>query len=105
MPPSVRIWSAGSEPTLQVNPLAVKVMAEVGIDIAMHRPKRISDVPLGDVDRAITLCAEEECAVLPPELERTSWALTDPARADDEGAFRRVRDELKRRVEELIASW
>jgi phosphate transport system protein len=107
LPTGIRIWSAGSEPAAAVHPLAIRAMQEVGIDISARKPKAISDVPLGDVDTAITLC-EEECAIPPGrDLRRESWALPDPAAAtgtDAEklAAFRSVRDELRRRIEALI---
>jgi phosphate transport system protein len=105
-PPKVRVWSAGSEPAATVHPVAVEVMREVGIDISGQKPKRISDVPLGDVDTVITLCAEEVCVALPGEQRREAWVFADPAAAtggDDavREAFRRVRDALRARIEAL----
>jgi protein-tyrosine-phosphatase len=107
LPPSVRIWSAGSKPAYAVSPYAVKVMREVGIDISGQRPKGFSDVPLGDVDTVVTLCAEETCVLVPGRAPRTaSWPLADPAAvsgSEEErlGAFRKVRDELRSRIETL----
>lgn len=106
-PPGVRIWSAGSEPAAAVNPYAVRAMQEVGIDIAGQRPKRVDDVAWGDVDTAITLCAEEACVLPPGGLNQHSWALPDPAAvsgSEDEiqAAFRRARDDIRRRLEELL---
>ena len=100
----VRVWSAGSKPAAEIHPLAVRVMQEVGIDIARQRPKSIADVPLGDIDTVITLCAQE-CPVLPAPLRQERWELPDPAEASGEeemaAAFRRVRDELRGRIERL----
>jgi phosphate transport system protein len=101
----IRVWSAGSEPAAEVHPRAVQVMQEVGIDISRQRPKRIGDVPLGDVDTVITLCAEE-CPPLPAPLGLERWELPDPAAAagaEQLAAFRRVRDELRRRIEALAS--
>ena len=105
-PPGVRVWSAGSQPAHTVNPYAVRVMREVGIDISAQRPKRISEVPLGDVDTVITLCAEEICVLPPGGLLQESWSLPDPAAAQGseseiEAAFRRGRDELQERIARL----
>jgi phosphate transport system protein len=106
LPGAVRIWSAGSEPANEVNPIAVRVMREVGIDISGQRPKALSDVPLGDVDTVITLCAEQ-CNVLPgTELRREAWSMPDPAAdAGDEAAvllaFRQARDALRQKIEQL----
>jgi arsenate reductase len=101
-PAAVTISSAGSRPST-LNPLAVKALAEVGIDISGHRSKSVDDVPPGDVDAVITLCAEEVCPVFLGRARRLHWALPDPARAPgDESArldaFREVRDELRRRL-------
>jgi arsenate reductase len=101
--PGVRVWSAGSRPANAVNPWAVRVMQEVGIDISHQRPKHLSQVPLGEVDTVITLCAEEACVLSPAGAIRLNWALPDPAatpgdEAQVEAAFRRVRDELRARI-------
>jgi phosphate transport system protein len=107
LPSGVRIWSAGSQPTASVHPLAVRAMQEVGVDISAQRPKLVSDVPLGDVDTVITLCAEE--CVIPPgrDLRREVWAMADPTLVDGSDleklmAFRAVRDELRVRIEGLL---
>jgi len=108
VPPGVRIWSAGSQPASEVNPYAVRVMREAGIDISTQRPKQVSEVPLGDVDTVITLCAEEVCVLPPQGLARLDWALPDPAAVrgserEIEAAFRKVRDELRDRIQALVA--
>jgi arsenate reductase len=108
LPVGVRIWSAGSDPAPVVNPNAVHAMREVGIDISRQYPKRISDVALGDVDTVITLCSEEICVTLPTGIRSTTWDYPDPtkARGSEEeilDAFRRIRDDLKLRVEGLAA--
>jgi arsenate reductase len=101
-PATVEISSGGSEPT-QLNPLAVKALAELGIDISGHRSKSVNDVPPDDVDAVITLCAEEVCPVFLGRARRVHWALADPAQAGANEverlqAFRDVRDELRRRL-------
>lgn len=100
--PQLGVWSAGSQPA-GLNPLAVRVLAEVGIDIAHHRSKALRDVPLEHVRRVITLCAEEVCPVLPPEVDIVHAPLPDPAAVEgslDErlAAFRSVRDQLRDRL-------
>ena len=100
-PPSVKISSAGSQPS-RLNPMAVKALAEIGIDISGHRSKSVNDIPPDDVDAVITLCAEEVCPVFLGKL-RVHWGLRDPAGAGkDEAeqlqAFREVRYELRRRL-------
>ena len=108
LPPGVRVLSGGSEPAAQVNPYAVRVMEEIGIDISKHRPRAVSDVPWGDIDTVITLCEEEACVVPAPGVTREGWNLPDPAAAegsDEEilAAFRRTREELKTRIEQFGA--
>lgn len=100
-PPDVRISSAGSAPAV-LNPLAVRALAEVGIDISAHRSKGVEEIP-ADVDVVVTLCAEEVCPAWLGKALRVHWGLPDPAAAggDDEArleTFRRVRDELGKRL-------
>lgn len=107
LPPTVKAYSAGSAPT-SLNPYAVRVMQEAGIDLNAKRAKGLSEIPMSEVDLVITLCAEQECPVLPGNVRRESWALPDPAATggtedEVEAAFRRARDELKRRIESLLA--
>jgi arsenate reductase len=105
-PASVKVSSAGSQPS-KLNPLAVRVLAEMGIDISGHASKGVGDIPTDDVDAVITLCAEEVCPVWLGKATRLHWGLPDPAHAgttDAESlvAFRDVRDELKRRLSVLF---
>ncbi len=102
VPAEVRVSSAGSRPS-HVNPLAIRALDEIGIDIRGHRSKSVDGVPAEDVDVVITLCAEEECPVFLGRARRVHWGLPDPAvgsGTDEEQlqAFRDVRDELRRRL-------
>lgn len=106
--PGVTVSSAGSAPSV-VNPLAIRALAEIGIDISAHRSKSVDEIGSGGIDAVITLCAEEVCPVFLGRAHRVHWGLPDPAHAgtDEEerlAAFRRVRDELRRRLEVLFAS-
>ncbi len=100
-PPGYQFFSAGSQPRT-LNPLAVRVLAEQGIDIAHHRSKGLEDVPLGDVDVIVTLCAEEVCPYVPGEraVQRLHWPLPDPTALAD---FRSVRDALRQLLPTLWA--
>ncbi|MGH7589459.1 MAG: arsenate reductase ArsC [Gemmatimonadota bacterium] len=105
-PSGTRIYSAGSEPA-SVNPLAVRAMAEIGIDISHHRSKPVDEIPVDRVDVVVTLCAEEVCPVFPGSVRRLHWPIDDPARsggseAERLEAFRRARDEIGRRLEEWL---
>jgi arsenate reductase len=106
VPPETRVYSAGSEPS-SVNPLAVRAMAEIGVDISGHRSKSVDEIPVDRVDAIVTLCAEEVCPVFPGPVRRLHWPVDDPARvggseAERLGAFRRARDEIGRRLEEWL---
>jgi arsenate reductase len=101
-PPGVTVWSAGSQPT-RVRPEAIAALAEIGIDISAHRSKSVSEIPAAEVDTVITLCGEEECPVFLGRARRVHWGLPDPAgaggsEADRADAFRRTRNELRRRL-------
>ena len=109
LPSGIGVCSAGSEPAAAVHPSAVRVMQEIGIDISEQRPKSVSSIAWGDIDTAITLCAEEVCVMPPGGLTRYAWALPDPAAVggpEEEvlTAFRGVRDDIRRRIEALIAA-
>lgn len=101
-PSSVKVSSAGSQPS-RLHPLAIQVLAEIGLDISGHSSKGVGDIPPDEVDTVITLCAEEVCPAWLGKARRLHWGLPDPAHAgatDAERlqAFRGVRDELKRRL-------
>jgi arsenate reductase len=107
-PAGVRISSAGSQPS-RVNPLAIRALAEIGVDIRTHRSKSVEDVSPAGVDAVVTLCAEEGCPVFLGKAHRVHWALPDPAGAggtEEERlqAFRDVRDELRRRLAVVFRS-
>jgi len=106
-PAGVTVWSAGSQPT-RVRPEATAALAEIGIDISHHRSKSVSEIPAAQVDTVITLCGEEECPVFLGKARRLHWGLPDPAgvggsEAERADAFRRTRDELRRRLEVVFA--
>ena len=108
-PGELTLSSAGSEPS-RVNPFAIRALEEVGIDASAQSSKRVDDVRQADgpaVDAVITLCAEEVCPVWLDEAHRIHWPLPDPAAAtgseqDVLQSFRRVRDELSRRLAALF---
>jgi arsenate reductase len=106
----VEVASAGTEAT-RVHPLAIRAMQEIGIDISAHRSKTF-DALLGDRwDYVITVCdaANERCPLFPGDTTRLHWSFQDPSRAtgtEDErvGAFRRVRDQIRTRVTDWLAT-
>jgi protein-tyrosine-phosphatase len=94
-------WSGGSEPAELVNPSAVAAMAEVGIDISRARPQRWTDDLLDRTDVVVTMGCGDACPVV-PGVRYEDWPLDDPAGRDVE-AVRPIRDEIERRVRDLLA--
>ena len=91
--------SAGSRPSGRVNPKAIAAMRERGYDLESHRSKGLDEV--GEpFDYVITMGCGEECPYVAAE-RRADWALPDPKELPAD-AFNRVRDEIERRVKELI---
>ena len=99
---AVEVRSAGSTPADQVNPAAVEAMAEVGIDIAAEKPKVLTTEAVKESDVVITMGCGDACPIFPGKRYE-DWELEDPAGKSVDGV-RPVRDEIKGRVEELIAS-
>lgn len=97
----IEIRSAGTEPKEQINPVAIAVMAELGIDIADNQPKVLTDQAVIDSDYVITMGCGDKCPFFPGKIYR-DWVLEDPA-GKDLATVRRIRDEIKSRVEDLIA--
>ena len=102
--PGFRIQSAGSRPS-RVNPYAIEVLAEVGIDAGTHTSKSVQDIDPASVDLVITLCAEEVCPVFLGMAKRLHWPIPDPASDDPSltpeqmrARFRAGRDEIRRRL-------
>ena len=103
------VESAGVEPS-HVRPQAIEAMREIGIDISGHRSKSVDEFAGQEFDYVITVCdnANERCPVFPGKTRRIHWSFEDPAAATgDEAArlavFRRVRDEIRERLRELIS--
>jgi arsenate reductase len=100
------VFSAGVKPT-QVNPLAIKVMAEAGVDISKHRSKSAMEFIGQQFDYIITVCdnAKQTCPVFPGKHEKIHWDLEDPAEAQGSEeerivVFRKIRDEIRKKIEE-----
>ncbi|GAB2623184.1 arsenate reductase ArsC [Nocardioides ginkgobilobae] len=98
----IEVLSAGSQPADQVNPAAVAAMAEEGIDIAAAQPKILTTEAVQESDVVITMGCGDECPFFPGKRYE-DWVLEDPAGQGLE-AVRPIRDEIRGRVEELIAS-
>lgn len=105
----VSVMSAGSEPSV-VNPYAIEVMRELGVDLTTHRSKSVQTIDPGTVDTVITLCAEEVCPVFLGKARRLHWPIPDPASKDQRlqreellTRFRAARDTLRARIEDFAA--
>jgi arsenate reductase (thioredoxin) len=97
----IEVRSAGSEPANQINPVAVEAMREVGIDITAERPKILTVEAVRESDVVITMGCGDTCPIFPGKRYE-DWDLTDPA-GQGIDVVRRVRDEIKSRVDALIA--
>ena len=95
-------YSGGSEPGERVNPAAVEAMAEVGIDIASAQPKRWTDEGVRAADVVVSMGCGDACPVYPGKRYE-DWVLADPFGKGVE-EVRPTRDEIGRRVRELLAS-
>ncbi len=95
------VYSAGSKPAGYVHPLAIEVMAEIGVDISAHQSKHLDQYLQVGIDTVITVCgnADQACPTFPGKVNRYHWGFEDPPKAVREGeqevdAFRRIRDEV-----------
>jgi protein-tyrosine-phosphatase len=97
----VEVLSAGSAPKDSINPIAVEAMAEVGIDIANNTPKVLTTEAVEESDAVITMGCGDVCPFYPGKRYE-DWVLDDPAGQGIE-SVRVIRDEIKGRVEALLA--
>jgi protein-tyrosine-phosphatase len=97
----IAVRSAGSEPAEEVNPAAVAVLAEWGLDITAEIPTKLSTDAVQAADVVITMGCGDACPVFPGK-QYLDWALDDPA-GKDVAAVRPIRDEIDRRVRRLVA--
>lgn len=98
-----RIESAGSKPAGYVHPLAIRALAEIGIDISGNRSKHLDEFLQDDIETVITVCgnADQACPMFPGQVHRHHFPFDDPAHAtgteeEQLEVFRRVRDEIRR---------
>jgi arsenate reductase (thioredoxin) len=105
----IRVESAGSEPAT-VNPYAIEIMREVGVDLTAHHSKSVETIDPATVSTVITLCAEEVCPVFLGKAHRLHWPIPDPAvkgtplpAKEMLTRFRTARDQIQGRLEVLDA--
>jgi arsenate reductase (thioredoxin) len=104
----VQAWSAGVRPS-RVNPRAIQVMTELGIDISRHRSKSVNELAGQQFDLVITVCdqAQQECPIFTGDTEVIHVGFPDPAKATGTeaeimAAFRQVRDALRKELVPLL---
>lgn len=107
---SFEVASAGVAPS-HVRPEAIAVMKELGIDISTHRSKSVDEFTGNEFDFVITVCdnANEQCPIFPGKTKRIHWSFEDPAAAQGDepqrlSVFRKVRDQIRERLREFVAS-
>jgi arsenate reductase len=98
----VHVRSAGSDPVDRLNPNAVTAMEEIGVDISKEFPKPLTDEVVRAADAVITMGCGDACPIFPGKRYE-DWDLEDPA-GKDLDTVRRIRDDIRGRVEDLIAS-
>src|SRR5258708_2345602 len=106
----VEVHSAGSNPSGRVNPVAIAVMREIGIDLSAHTSKHMNTFLGEKITTVITVCgnADQACPLFPGQVNRHHWPFDDPARAKGTEAeqfevFRRVRNEIRQSLEAYVA--
>ena len=92
--------SAGTQPGTRVHPEVVEVMREVGVDLSTRRPQKLTEQLARDASLLVTMGCGDECPYV-PGLRRDDWPLEDPKR-DPPHQVRRIRDEIRERVSELL---
>ncbi len=102
--------SAGSRPAGYVHPLAIAVMQELGEDLSEAESKHVDRFAGQDIDLVVTVCdsAKESCPALPGAKQVLHWPFFDPAEAEGSEeeklvVFRKVRDEIKAKIEDFLA--
>ena len=96
----VEVYSAGSRPSFQVDPLAIEVMKEKGIDLSARRPKGLNDLPPIQMDYLITMGCEETCPAIPAK-KVIGWEIPDP-KGKSLDTFRNIRDMIEEKVRTLL---
>lgn len=101
---TTRAISAGTEPAARIHPEVLEVMREVGIDLSAEKPTLITSAMLEGASHLITMGCGESCPAAPPHVKRLDWPLRDP-----KGLLisdvRAIRDEIRSRIVELLATF
>jgi protein-tyrosine-phosphatase len=96
----IEVYSAGSRPSKEIDPLVIEVMKEKGIDLGTKRPKNLDELPRVEMDYLVTMGCEEACpAVLAKKI--IEWEIPDP-KGKSIQVFRKVRDLIEDKVKNLL---
>jgi protein-tyrosine-phosphatase len=96
----VKVYSAGSSPSSQIDPLVIEVMKEKGIDLAGKRPKGLNDLPPVEMDYLVTMGCEETCPAIPTK-KIIEWEIPDPKGKPIE-LYREIRDTIEHKVKTFL---
>jgi protein-tyrosine-phosphatase len=96
----VEVYSAGSKPSSQIDPLVIEVMKEKGVDLSAKRPKGLNELPPIEMDYLVTMGCEETCPAIPAK-NVIEWEIPDP-KGESIEFFRKVRDMIEEKVKDLL---
>jgi arsenate reductase len=96
----VEVYSAGSRPSQQIDPIIIEVMKEKGIDLSSKRPKSLNDLPSKEMDHLVTMGCEETCPAIPAK-KIIEWDIPDPKGKSIE-FYREIRDLVENKVKAFI---
>ncbi|HUK55873.1 MAG TPA: arsenate reductase ArsC [Nitrospiria bacterium] len=97
----IEIYSAGSRPSGKVNTKAIESMREVGYDLTKHVSKSLAEIPAVEYDFVVTMGCGDECPFVRAK-QREDWKIQDPKNLPLE-QFRKIRDEIEKKVEEVLS--